>query len=496
MKDLLSNPTDGNAVEKNVAKQLRYDFKGYTRWCTNEIELNRAFSEQHKNVLRFNLTNSTWYYYDGTKWVADTGCTATRQYVEQFILKFIKYAEYPNRDSALAKFARKYYKVNNRDSLIRDAEKNSTFVSEDLNTDTKQFNCQNGTFDFRTLSLRYHNPDDMISKISNVIYNPDAKSEEFERFIDEITLGNAGLKDFLQKILGYSLLGDTEWDKCFILYGATTRNGKTTLLETIRYLMGGSNGYAMSTNPETFAETKRNSSQPSEHIARLQGCRFLITSEIPQNMFLNGALLKQLTGKDTITARFLYGSTYEFTPQFKLFFCTNYLPIVTDSSVFDSDRMLVIPFNRHFKPEEQDRGLPERLRSPENISGIFNWLVEGYKKYLKEGLTIPAVVREATDDFRKKVEGIGRASDGTKKQNAYIDRFLTERLEICDGCNILAKDVYKEYCKWCRENGGLDMGKSLFFNELRDRNLLSDTGTIAGLTKNNVVKGYRFKSTE
>lgn len=476
--------------------ELDYYFKGYSRWCTNEIELNRAFSEQHKNVLRFNLTNTKWYYYDGKKWVADMGCAITKKYAEQFILQFIKYAEFSKSDLAFVRFARKYYNVAKRNSLIQDAEKNSTFVLEDLNTDTKQFNCKNGTFDFRTLSLRPHSPNNMISKISNVFYDADAKSQDFERFMDEITLGNAELKDFLQKILGYSLLGDTEWDKCFILYGATTRNGKTTLLETIRFLMGGSDGYAMSTNPETFAETKRNSSQPSEHIARLQGCRFLITSEIPQNMFLNGALLKQVTGKDTITARFLYGSTYEFTPQFKLFFCTNYLPIVSDSSVFDSDRMLVIPFNRHFKPEEQDKGLPARLRSPENISGIFNWLVEGYKTYLKEGLTIPTVVREATDDFRRKVEGIGRNSDGTKKQNAYIDRFLTERLEICDECNILAKDVYNEYGKWCRENNGLDIGKSLFFDELRDRNLLSETGTIAGLTKNNVIKRYRFKSTE
>ncbi len=472
---------------------INYNFKGFSRWCTNEIELNRAFSKKHKELLRFNLTDNTWYYFDDTQWVPDKGCAVTRQYVEQFISQLVEYAELSGHDSAFAKFVRKYYNVNKRESLIRDAEKNCTFFSEDLNTDTKLFNCQNGTFDFRDLSFRPHNPDDMISKISNVIYNPDAKSEEFENFIDEITLGNARLKNFLQKILGYSLTGDTEWDKCFILYGPTSRNGKTTLLENIRFLMGGSGGYAMSTTPETFAETKRNSGQPSEHIARLQGCRFLITSEIPQNMFLNSSLLKQLTGKDTITARFLYGSTYEFIPQFKLFFCTNYLPIVTDSSVFDSDRILVIPFNRHFKTEEQDKELPERLRSPENISGIFNWLVEGYKKYLAEGLKIPSVVREATENFRKNVEGIGKTSDGTKKPNESIERFLSERLEICDGCNILAKDVYKEYVKWCHENNGFDMGKSLFYSELRDRSLLSDTGTIAGLTKNNVIKGYRFK---
>jgi putative DNA primase/helicase len=92
-------------------------------------------------------------------------------------------------------------------------------------------------------------------------------------------------------------------------------------------------------------------------------------------MDLNIALVKQLTGGDTYTARNLHENNIEFSPEFKIFINTNHLPNTSDHTIFTSDRVKPIPFNRHFKPEEQDTGLKQLFRRYHNMSGIFNWLI-------------------------------------------------------------------------------------------------------------------------
>lgn len=201
-------------------------------------------------------------------------------------------------------------------------------------------------------------------------------------------------------------------------------------------------------------------------------------SEPPKRMKLDVALLKQLTGRDVITARHLYEREFQFVPVFKLFMNTNFLPLVTDDTVFSSGRAKVIPFTRHFSPEEQDTHLKERLKTPENVSGIFNWCLSGLRKYREEGetLVIPPTVQTATDDYREKSD--------------KIKCFMKECFIPSSSGSMTAKQAYDVFAVWCRENGYGVENKSNFLDELRNKGLLHTTGTVNGITSHNVITGY------
>ena len=104
-------------------------------------------------------------------------------------------------------------------------------------------------------------------------------------------------------------------------------------------------------------KSNANSQSPSEDIARLAGIRFANISEPSRGLLLNAAQVKNMTGNDTLNARFLYENSFDFKPQFKLYVNTNYLPVITDMTVFTSNRVLIIPFDRHFEEWEQDKTL-------------------------------------------------------------------------------------------------------------------------------------------
>jgi len=164
----------------------------------------------------------------------------------------------------------------------------------------------------------------LLSKIANVSYNPAARSELWQHFINEVMQGDEEKIKYLQKAIGYGITADTSLETCFILYGATTRNGKSTLVETIMHMLGGSSGYAMQMKPESLAQKQNNDSrQANGDIARLAGARFLNVSEPPKKMIFDAALLKTLLGRDSIVARHLHEREFEFDPMFKLFMNTN-----------------------------------------------------------------------------------------------------------------------------------------------------------------------------
>lgn len=244
-------------------------------------------------------------------------------------------------------------------------------------------------------------------------------------------------KRYLQKALGYALTGDTRYECLFILYGATTRNGKGTTMETILRLMG---DYGKTASPETIGvQSAAGARGPSEDVARLAGARFVNISEPDKKLTLSAALVKQLTGNDTITARFLHENSFEYRPRFKMFINTNYLPQITDQTLFSSGRVKTIPFERHFAPEEQDRGLKELFARPESLSGILNWCLDGLSMLQSEGFSEPQAVLDATQEY-------ARESD-------KILLFLGESMERAPGVNTRTSEVYARYKRWCEDNG-------------------------------------------
>ena len=306
----------------------------------------------------------------------------------------------------------------------------------DRNTDL--FNCRNGTLDMRTLEFRPHDPKDYLTMMSGVTYDPKACCARWESFIQEVMCGDEALATYLQKSLGYALTGNTSLECMFILYGATSRNGKGTTMETFLKIMG---DYGKTSNPELLGTKfgSVNASGPSEEVARLAGVRFVNISEPEKKITFNAALVKRMTGNDTLNARYLHENSFDFKPVFKIFINTNYLPNVTDMTLFESGRLKIIPFKRHFEEAEQDKGLKALFAEEANQAAIFNWCLEGYRMFRSKGLQSPTAVDEATEEYKNESDRIGQ--------------FIEAWLEEGEAYEVRTSAAYRLYGQWCEKYG-------------------------------------------
>lgn len=337
-------------------------------------------------------------------------------------------------------------------------------------------NCQNGTLDLQTGEFHPHTPQDKLTKIAGAAYDPNAKNPRFTRFVSEVMSGDTEKARFMQKSLGYGLTGDTRYECMFFYYGATTRNGKGTLMESTLHVMG---DYGLTVRPETIAaKPSANSQNPTEDIARLAGVRFANISEPRRGLVLNEAQIKSMTGNDTLNARFLHENSFDFKPQFKLYVNTNYLPAITDMTLFSSGRIVIIPFDRHFEEWEQEQNLKAEFSRPEAASAILNWLIEGYTILKEEGFAQPKAVKDATMSYQH----------DSDKMELFVEEFLEQEKDA--ECRTSA--VYQAYRNWCNDNGYFAENSRNFNQALRTIGTVVRKRPRNGGEKTTLLTGYRL----
>ena len=418
--------------------ELRPEKNGRYGW--HDAGNGNLFSDLSKRYVRFVLERKKWYFYDGLRWIPDIGGNHTMNLCKTIADALVTYTIQNVTDEKLRadylKFVTKWQGFKYRETILKDAATVTPISTSDFDKDKFLFNCKNGTLDLRSMNFREHDCKDLITHLAEVEYRPEIVCERWKQFISEIMCGDDDLSNYLQKALGYALTGDTKYECFFILYGATSRNGKGTLCDTFSTMLG---DYSRTASPETIAQRKYSDSRsPSEDVARLAGARYVNMSEPDKKMILSASLVKTLTGNDVITARFLGENSFEFKPQFKMFINTNHLPYATDATLFASDRVKVIPFNRHFEANERDETLKQKLTTAESLSGILNWCVEGLNKLSVEGLKAPKSVREATQEYSESCDKIGQ--------------FISSCLVPDAQSEIRADMVHVTYQNWCWSN--------------------------------------------
>lgn len=412
------------------------------RYQREEIGIGNIFADYYRPIARFNADRGIWYVYDGSVWQPDENALAVAELAKALADRLYTFALQIKDEDTRNRYIKRMQKLQlrkNRKTMIEDAKSVHPVKMSLFDSNKYLFNCQNGTLDMDTLEFRPHNPADFITKLSPVVYDPKAICERWIRFVDEVMQGKTAVGRYLQKAVGYSLTGDTSLECLFIMYGPTTRNGKTTTIDTILKLMG---EYGRSAKPDMLASNFRGPSNgaPSEDVARLAGARFVGISEMEQKLTINASLTKQLTGNNKITARFLHENSFEFHLQAKIFIDTNHLPNVNDQTLFESGRIKIIPFNRHFEDHEQDKTLKDTLTSDEALSGILNWAMEGYRLYKLEGLDEPDDVKSATAQYRQDSDRVAQFVD------AWLEEGKDENYQLFE---VSTKAAYRVYSRWC-----------------------------------------------
>jgi putative DNA primase/helicase len=306
---------------------------------------------------------------------------------------------------------------------------------------------QNGVIDLETGVLRKGRPEDGLTRVAPVTYDPGARASRWEQFMREIFAGHVEIADYMQRIIGYALTGLTTEQKIWFLFGIGA-NGKSTFAEVLMHFVFGSE-FAW-TMP--FPSASWSDSMSEYQKASLAGRRLVTSSEVAKQGRLNEELVKSLTGSDAVNARHPYGRPFTFIPQAKFFLRVNDKPQIRDETHGMWRRIRLIPFEQTFAV---DTTLADTLAS--EASGILNWALRGCLDWQREGLCEPASVQSATDEYR-----------GEQDQ---IKSFLAARCVVMDGVSARAGELFEAYKQWATDNLRPEdrLGQAAFGRRLKAR---------------------------
>ena len=235
----------------------------------------------------------------------------------------------------------------------------------------------------------------------------------------------------MQRSVGYSLTDLMDEQCLWFLYGKG-RNGKTTLINTLRGVLG---DYAAATKASTLM-VKPHGDDKRNDVAVLRGARFVSATEAEDGQQMAEALIKEITGQDPITARLLYAEFFTFSPTFKIFLAANHKPMIRGTDLAIWRRIHLVPFTETIALDRVDPKLKQRLAA--EAPGILNWAIAGYRNYREIGLKPPAAVLLATKEYQDEMDPLGD--------------FLAEACFVDPGASCTAAALFKAYTNWAQVN--------------------------------------------
>lgn len=469
--------SSGQVIEDEEMSKLMYrlmELKPHNSFMFSwdDIGMATLMSKLYRDSIRYCPQNDSWYIWDKC-WRKQGENGAISDMLQTLLNLLILYCieilhdigdDDENAKEVIEKYRkyissiRKYTPMRNIMEVLKTMVRMSL---QEMDSNPYLLNTPTLAYDLRTGDTVFDiTPYNVTKKTSCSLPNAFTKScDRWYQFIDEITGGDKEKARFLQRALGYSILGVNREECMFIAYGAKTRNGKGTLFSTISTVLG--EDYADSAPPDLICENKSgrttdfNAPQPA--LAKLVGTRLVRMSESARDVRLDAASMKTITGRDTLVTRGLFQNSFSFVPQFTLWLETNHLPAVTDDTVFTSNRIYVIEFNEQFTEGKQDKNLKELFALPENKPTILKWLFDGCADYIAHGLSAPDCIIEATKNYRKLHDRIGN--------------FIEESCEVGDDKKILRGTLYSAYSQWCikPDNRYKPAGSTAFYNEIAMR---------------------------
>jgi P4 family phage/plasmid primase-like protien len=305
-----------------------------------------------------------------------------------------------------------------------------------------------GTVDLRTGSLMPARREDMITKLTFCgPAEPGSSPKLWLRFLNQIFDGNQDVIDFMQRAAGYALTGLTDEHKLLFLHGSG-RNGKSVFLSALNLLLG---DYARSASSSLLLASGQN--QHPTALAGLQGARLVIASEIPRNATWNEAMIKDITGGEALSARYMRGDFFDFKPQMTLMIAGNDKPRLNGVDKAMRARIVLVPFEVFIAPEERDPLLTMKLEAegPE----ILRWAIEGAMEWQKRGLDVPATIKKASLAYL----------DDEDVLKSFLDEETTSSSSNC----VKTQDLYDRYRDWCQRQGTQPEKRATFTKDLMAR---------------------------
>ncbi|QYX55508.1 bifunctional DNA primase/polymerase [Roseovarius sp. SCSIO 43702] len=403
----------------------------------------RSFDRDARHVA----TWGKWLFWEGTRWQIDDRLehlTRTRTYLRDRAEDLTGWAE--RKAAALddkeadklrawgkdqSRWLRNKITVASVESLAR-SNPASVARADAFDENRLLLGTPGGTVDLRTGHLRTADRRDMITKATACApAAPGSRPERWLTFLHEIFDDDADLVAFMQRAAGYALTGLTTEHKLLFLYG-TGRNGKSVFLNTLTHIWA---DYARRAAAETFLNSAVE--KHSTGLAGLQGARLVAGSELPVGKTWDESTIKDLTGGDRMTARFMRGDFFDFDPQLTLMIAGNNQPSFRGVDEAIRARVVLVPFLVTIPPERRDKSLPDKLMAegPE----ILRWAIEGALQWQERGLDVPAKVAAASTEYMDDEDTLGQ--------------FLIDETVTDPGGFVTTTDLHDRFKFWCERQG-------------------------------------------
>jgi putative DNA primase/helicase len=325
------------------------------------------------------------------------------------------------------------------------------------------FGVQNGVIELDATKFREGKPEDLITKQSEAHWLGDdsiTSCPNFEAFLSEVQ-PDPEVRRWIQKYCGYSLSGSTV-EQIFAVFQGIGANGKGVFVDLISRVSG---AYCKTVQFDSFCETNKSSIR--NDIAALDKIRLVIANEGPESAILDEGIIKQITGEDEVSARFLHREFFEFSPRFKVILVTNHKPVIkgTDHGIWR--RVILVPWPVVIPSENRDKHLKQKLS--QELPGILAWCIKGYQLWQMEGLgKLPKALINANSEYRNESDIVGL--------------WIEECCESIDGFFSTSSTLYDSYRSWASNSGYRPISQKTLGEKFRERGLTAK--------KNGGIRGW------
>ena len=441
--------------EKSITVNAKTGEVSYQRGASydlNDTGNAQRFVDRYHGYIRYNFENRHWVIWNGKYWGVDI-TNQIKAYAE-VIINDMKIDAFQEEDEKTRKArfmnVERAFSSRGKENLLKEAmhQKDIPCVNDSFDRHAMLLNTFSGVVNLESGELIEHDKELMLKSITPYDVDFKKKPKRWLKFLNEVFLGDQEVIDFVHKAVGYTLTGSIKEQSMFVCHGEGD-NGKSVFLDVISRMLG---DYSANASVETLLERKGGNTNTSD-LARLKGARFVTTGENNEGVRLNEGLIKQMTGGEKITARFLYGTEFEFYPEFKLWLATNHKPIIrgTDHGIWR--RIHAIPFKLKVAEKDKDKDLVPKLI--EEMPQILGWAINGCLQWQEHGLVQPKTIADATQEYKNEMD--------------TIKTFIDDCINDVDGWETPASDVYKVYEQWARNSNEYVMSLTKFGKELNKR---------------------------
>lgn len=438
--------------QSKTDRQKVVDKNSYPSRTLNDIGNADRFTDRYPNKYIFiDGKRGQFWVYNGKQWTKDKNKQLYRDYEEMVKTMRKEKRNYPEgmSEEQSVKAVDKWHSFINstgnaprRRGAIDILKGRFAIDPEEFDSNILLINTPLGIINVSNLKQTKHDPRYKLTKITNGSLKPVDKPEHWLSFLDQTFKGYERPKDieyFVQRLAGYSLLGTNPKRKMIVIHGegetGNGSNGKSLLVETIGYVL---NDYATTIRPQ-FLLKKRNQSadNATTSLLKMQGARFVYTSELNSNQQLDEALVKQITGDRKISGRANYGDETDIEKTFVIWLVTNRKPLISGTEDAIWSRIIDIPFKHTVPEKEQDVHLFDKFKQEKD--GIMCWIIEGLQDYMVNGLAIPEEITNAADEYRKESDVVGN--------------FTNDCIEFVSYETLRSQSLLNAYRDWAEENG-------------------------------------------